>query len=400
MRKIDLPLALTIFTLTVFGWMMVSSLGGPASYRINLEDNIDCTAEGVNCNDKFMWKHFWHMVAGFICLGIGMVIPYKFWKRASIILFLGSFLLLLIVLVSPFGTEFNTFARSWINIGPLPAFQPSEFAKISIILYLSTWMCRKTDKIRTFEEGLIPFAALTSIIVVPIIIQPDYGSALVIAIIAASIYFLAGAKISHLITGALIVFLTVTVIIYFSPRLQERVFARFNPPEDCRQDECYQTYQSLIAIGTGGVFGVGYNNSKQKHNWLPEVETDYIFSGTAEELGFIRVIWVVIAYVYIFYRGYIISTKSPDRFTRLTVMGITIAIVSQAFLNISVNLDLAPVTGITLPLMSYGGSSLVTTLFSLGILLNISKNERPEAQSISRRRRIRRSYNPQPRYYR
>jgi cell division protein FtsW len=400
MQKFDLTLTVVIFALCIFGWMMVASLSGPASYEIYVARGINCASPDINCNNLFMWKHFWHMILGFGICFASIFIPYKFWKTLAPLIYIGALFLLLFVLFSTYGAQLGTFAKSWINISFLPAFQPSEFAKIAIILYLANWMSRRSEQIRTFKEGLIPFAILTSIIVIPIIRQPDYGSALIVAIIAASIFFLAGAKISHLITGAIIVSLLSSLIISINPYLQERFLARFNPPLNCELNECYQSYQSLIAIGSGGMTGVGYNSSRQKHKWLPEVETDYIFAGTAEELGFFRVIWLVLAYVYICYRGFLISQNAPDRFARLTAMGITIAIVSQAFLNIAVNLDLMPVTGITLPLISHGGSSLLASLWGIGILLNISRHAKPETAHLNHRRRVRGAYHSQPRYHR
>lgn len=401
-NRIDLPLALTIFALSIFGWMMIASLSGPASYTVNINNGIDCSLDSVNCNSIYMWRHFWHMVLGIaICIGT-LFIPYGFWKKSSPILFGITIAMLIIVLISNYGAKLGTFAQSWINIPGLPVFQPSEFAKIVLILYLANWMSKRSEQIRTIKEGLFPFAVLTSIIILPVIRQPDYGSALVIAIIAASIFYLAGAKIYHILLGGTIVVVLAAVIIngVLDDKTKEHLLKRLFPPEHSELKEGFQPRQALIAVGTGGLTGVGYNSSRQKHRWLPEVESDYIFAGTAEELGFIRIIWVIGAYLFIAYRGFIIAKNAPDRFGRLTAVGITIAIVSQAFVHIAINLDIFPVTGITLPLISRGGSSLIVTLFSLGILLNISKNVLPETAHLTHRRRIRRPHYPQPRYYR
>jgi len=398
-QRLDVPLAITIFAMTIFGWMMVSSLSGPASYGIFMRNDVNCFDPDVNCNSLFMWKHFWHMIAGFCIGGFSIYFPYRYWKKIAFLLLITICLLLITVVFSSFGTAFGTIAQSWINIPFLPAFQPSEFVKIILILYLSHWMSRRSDQIRSFKEGLIPFAILTSLVVVPVIMQPDYGSALIISIIAASIFFLAGAKISHLLLGATVVVILSAGVILSNDVVRDRFYARFQPTENCEIDKCFQTYQSLIAIGSGGFTGVGYNSSRQKHNWLPEVETDFIFAGISEELGFIRVIFLVFGYLFIGYRGYIISKNAPDKFGRLVAFGITISIVGQAFINIAINLDLMPVTGITLPLISHGGSSLLTSLWGLGILLNISQNVRPETTNLSHRRRVRRAHYAKPRYY-
>lgn len=391
--KIDIPLAVAIFALTLFGWIMVASLSGPSSYdRYTKIFKKPCPVEEVNCNSYFMWQHFYHMIIGVVVWLITMSIPYRFWAKMSLFMFLGAYILIMMTIASPFGVDHNTFAKNWLDFPGLPAFQPIEIAKICLILYLAHWMGRRTEQIQTLKNGFVPFAILTSIMVIPVIMQPDFGSALIVAVIAAVIYFLAGARFSHLVLGSLIVASLVAILFSFYPHLQKRFYARFVPAENCQTDACWQSHQSLIAIGSGGWTGLGYNSSRQKHNWLPEIKSDYIFAGISEELGFIRTLFMLLAYGFIVYRSYIISKGAPDRFARLTVMGIVVMLTMQAFLHIAVNLDILPVTGVTLPLISSGGSSLVTTLFALGILVNISSYASKNAAYFSRRRRLGRAY--------
>lgn len=391
--KVDIPLAVAILALALFGWIMVASLSGPASYdRYTKILKEPCPVEEVNCNSYFMWQHFFHLLVGLFVLAVVSCIPYTFWAKLSPVLFVIGWILLLFTIASPWGIDHNTFAKNWLKFPGLPTFQPVEIAKIFLIFYLANWMGRRTEEIRTLGGGFVPFAILTSLVVMPVIMQPDFGSALIVAVVASVIYFLAGAKMSHLVLGALIVVSLVVTLFSAYPYLQQRFYARFVPSENCKTDECWQAYQSMIAIGTGHYFGMGYNGSRQKHNWLPEIKSDYIFAGIAEELGFMRTIFLIFAYAFIVYRTYIISKAAPDRFARLTSMAISFMIVFQAFLHISVNLDLLPVTGITLPLISHGGTSLVTTLFACGVLLNISRYTQKDAVYFSRRRRVRRAH--------
>lgn len=402
-KHIDIILLITVFALAIFGWIMMSSLSGPSSLKIYTEvfgktcNDINITE---NCNDFFMKKHFWNMLLGLVLWAMVMFVPYKIWQKISPVIFSVTVLLLVIVLFSSLGSKAGTFAKSWILIPFLPSIQPTEIAKIALVLYLATWMAKRAEQIQTLKEGFIPFSILTSIIILPIIAQPDFGSALIISATAAVIYFLAGARLSHLLIGLTIVAMLISIFISFYPHLQQRIFTRFFPTEDCRENECYQTYQSLIAIGSGGFMGRGYNKSLQKHQWLPEIKTDYIFAGIAEELGFFWVLIVVLAYLIIMIRSYVIAKYAPDRFARFTVIGIGVCIVVQAYLNIAVNLDLFPVTGVTLPLISHGGSSLITTFLGLGIILNISRYVTNNTANVYQRRRIRRPHYSQPRSYR
>lgn len=384
-----MPLALAILTLTLFGWVMVASLSGPSSYdRYTKIYKKPCPVEEVNCNSYFMWQHFYHMLIGLTVLVVTTSIPYRIWAKSSLALFIVAYALLMMTLISPWGVDHNTFAKNWLDFPFLPAFQPVEIAKIFLILYLAHWMGRRTEQIQTLKNGFVPFAILTSIVVIPVVAQPDFGSALVVAVVAASIYFLAGARISHLVLGTLIVMSLVSILFSFYPHLQKRFYARFTPVENCQTDACWQSYQSLIAVGTGGWTGLGYNGSRQKHNWLPEIKSDYIFAGISEELGFIRTLFILFLFSFIVYRSYLVAESAPDRFARLASMGIVVMLTMQAFLHIAVNLDLLPVTGVTLPLLSSGGSSLITTLFAFGILLNISTHASKNASYFSRRRRL------------
>jgi cell division protein FtsW len=205
-------------------------------------------------------------------------------------------------------------------------------------------------------------------------------------------YFVAGARLRHLALGAFIVFIASIIIFSTVDRVNSRIKAFMNQDQNCREDYCWQTEQANIAVGSGGFWGKGLTQGVQKSYWLPQAADDFIFAASAEELGFVRIIFVVIAYAVIAYRGFYIAFNAPDRFTMLTAVGVTSWITIQAFMNIAINIGLMPVTGITLPFVSYGGSSLVATLLAVGILLQISKYASQNAPGTGRRW-DRRTYN-------
>jgi cell division protein FtsW len=231
--------------------------------------------------------------------------------------------------------------------------------------------------------------------VVLLAMQPDFGSVLVIAVIAASMFFAAGGSPVHIMGGALMAAAMAYPIIMSKEYIRNRFLTFLNPELDPLKIG-FQIKQALIAIGSGGLFGVGFGKSIQKFGYLPEVQGDTIFAAAAEELGFIRICFLVAAYIFIAYRGYRIAGNAQDRFSMLIATGITSWFAFQAIINMGVNLAILPLTGLTLPFISYGGSSLMVTMLAAGILLNISRYAETGA-NFANRRRIRRTYHPQPR---
>lgn len=393
--RIDMVLLLTVFVLLVFSIIMITSIGVPKSISLtkSLGDIFPtCGEGGVDC--FFLLKrHAIRLGIGLLALFAFLKIPLRFWRKVAIPLFMTTIIVLILVLI--IGSSANTTARAWL-IFANTSVQPAEIAKLVLIFYLATWMERRGRDITDFRNGFLSFCAVTSLIIFPVLLQPDFGSTLVFATIAASIYFAAGARIRHIILGLIVVFIFSLLVVPNIRYLRYRFIAFLNPTiESCqpeprqgeiRRNYCWQTEQAKIAVGSGGIFGKGLTQGIQKSYWLPQATDDFIFAASAEELGFLRILFIVIAYAVIAYRGFIIAHYAPDRFSMLIAVGITIWLTIQAFINIGVNIGLLPVTGITLPFVSYGGTSMFSTLAGIGVLLQISKTTPYYAHSFNRRR--------------
>lgn len=395
-KKSDKVLLILVFGLLLFGIVMITSIGVPKSIQLSAPDILypNCEQEGVDCY-LLLKNHVVRVVIGIIALVLSAKIPYKFWKRISLAFFAAVLLLLIFVLI--FGSSFNTIAKSWLVIFNASV-QPAEYAKLAIILYLARWMDEKSKDVSSFQYGFIPFCIVTGLIALPVMLQPDLGSTLVIILIAVSIFFIAGAKYRHLLLGGFAALLIALMVIANVSHVRERFIAYISMDKECVEDYCWQSEQANIAVGSGGIWGKGLTQGVQKSYWLPQASDDFIFAASAEELGFLRIIFIVLAYTFIAFRGYKIANTAPDRYSMLVATGITTWIVAQAFINIGVNTGLLPVTGITLPLVSYGGSSILTTLLGIGILLNISKHTTAYATHRFHRRGDRRTYYPKYRY--
>ncbi len=385
MRKLkaDNVLFITVMGLLIFGLVMITSIGVPKSIQLSAPDILypNCSDPEVDCYLLFK-NHLFRMLIGIFAMLVVSKISFRFWKKTSVFWYVATVLLLLVVLF--IGSQYTTFAKSWLVVFNT-SLQPTEFGKLALIFYLAHWMERKKQDVGTFQYGFLPFCIVTGILLLPILLQPDLGSTLVVAAVAVCMYFVAGARWRHLALGAFIAFIVGLLLVSNVSRVSDRMDAFVNQGENCREDYCWQTEQANIAVGTGGFWGKGLTQGVQKSYWLPQASDDFIFAASAEELGFYRILFVVIAYAVIGYRGFLIARNAPDKFTMLTAVGITSWIVIQAFMNISINIGLMPVTGITLPFISYGGSSLVATLIGVGVLLHISKYASQNAPASVRR---------------
>lgn len=402
--QIDYILALAVIVLCIFGVVMITSIGVPKSIELTKAANIlypTCGQEGVDC--YYLLKN--HAVRLLIGLGGFMLatkIPYRFWKKVAIPLFGVMFFAMMAVLFM--GQAFSTTARSWLLIAN-NSIQPAELAKLALIFYLAVWFERKGNEIKDFQKGFLAFSLLAGLIIMPVALQPDLGSTMVFTSIAVGMYYLAGARVKHIAVGALAALLIVLILLPFNSYIKYRFKAFLGG--DCEvtegsttRDFCWQTEQSNIAVASGGFFGRGLTQGVQKSYWLPQATDDFIFAASSEELGFIRITLVVIGFAVIAYRGFAIARSAPDRFSMYTAAGITTWIVGQAYINIGVNIGLMPVTGITLPFISYGGTSLLSSLVGAGILLNISKYTDIDYASNFNRRGDSGSHNSKHRAYR
>jgi cell division protein FtsW len=308
-------------------------------------------------------------VIGIVFMLFAMKFPYRNWKRFSPWLFVSSIAFLIIVL---FLAKDIKGSHRWINFGFFN-FQPSEYAKLSIILLLAHYISEIKKGITNFSVGVVFPLIFVGGISALVLAGRDLGTTIVIFMTFMIMIFAAGAQLSHLSFLGLLGASAAAVLVYIEPYRFERLGAFLNPWKD-QQDTGWQIIQSLYALGSGGPFGMGLGMSRQKFNYLPEAHTDYIFAILGEELGLLGTVTVIILFFLLAWRGYKIALTAKDVYGKVLATGLTSYLIFQALLNIGVVTSSIPVTGITLPFLSYGGSSLMISLFSVGILLNISKN--------------------------
>ena len=380
--RFDTTLALTVLLLLIFGLIMITSIGVPKSIALSAPGELypSCSDIDVDCYLLFK-KHLFRLGVGFIAFFVVLKIPLRFWKKMAPFIFGITALALMAVLI--FGQSHGTIATSWVTVMNT-SIQPSEFAKLSLIIYLAYWLSKKQDSIESFQDGFIPFAIMAGIIILPVMWQNDFGSTMVLGLIALAMYFAGGANIKHIGVSLVVAFLGASIVIATVPHVQERFQGFMKIGDECLEDYCWQSQQANIAVGSGGLWGKGLTQGVQKSYWLPQASDDFIFAASAEELGFLRVIFIIAAYFIIAYRGYMIASHAQTNFGMLMAIGLTTWIVFQAFINIAVNTALAPVTGITLPFVSYGGTSLVASLIAVALLLNISQHTSYHARSFNR----------------
>ena len=291
-------------------------------------------------------------------------------KRANIILMI-CFLLLVLVLIPGIGTIRNG-SRSWFGIGGL-GIQPSEFAKVGLIIFVSKYLSNNQKSINNIVKGVFPILGVIAIFFLTIMLQPDFGTAMVIVLTLVCILFVSGVKTSFFVKIGVAGLLGIVGLIIVAPYRIARIISFLNPWSD-PLGAGFQIIQSLYAIGPGGLLGMGFLNSRQKHFYLPEPQTDFIFSIITEEFGFLGAIVVCLFFALIFYRCIKIALSTTDLFNKYLVFGLSFAIIIQAALNLMVVVGIIPVTGVTLPFFSYGGSSLLVSMASIGIILNVSRS--------------------------
>lgn len=354
----DWVLVTLIFFLIGFGLVMLSSAGAVVGY------------ERFGQSDYFLKRQFFNFVAGLLLFVLMVKIDYHVWRRLAVPLLLGTVTLLVLVFMPGFGFEAGG-ARRWIAISGF-LLQPSEIAKLTFLIYLAAWLERKGRGIREFAFGLRPFLILLGLMVFLVLLQPDLGTVSIIVVVSLVVYYVAGAPWKHIVSFLIGSALLLALFIQLAPYRAARLTVFLNPELD-PQGIGYHINQALLAIGSGGIFGVGLGHSRQKFNFLPEVTGDSIFAIIAEELGFILVVGLLLLFLLLLSRGLKIARRAPDLFGRYLATGIAFGITAQALINMGALTGLLPLTGITLPLISYGGSSLLMTMAALGLLANISR---------------------------
>ena len=328
-----------------------------------------------------------YALAGVVALALLSRTDYRRLRYAVAPLLLGSFALLVAVLV--LGTPVNG-ARRWLSLGPA-TLQPSELAKLALVLWLAAYLARRPAP-QSLGELLRPIGLVVGAAFTLVIVEPDLGTAIAISIMAGAVLVVAGTRLPTLASAGAIGFVLVAAAIWLEPYRRERLLSFLDPWQD-PEGAGFQSVQAMIALGSGGVFGNGLGESVQKVYYLPEASTDMIFAIVGEELGLLSALAVIAAFVVFGYAGFNVALGCRDPFGKLVAAGITALVCGQAAVNVSAVMGLAPLTGIPLPFVSYGGSSLVVGLASVGILLNIAVSDAAgaRAEMPGRRRRDGRS---------
>lgn len=310
---------------------------------------------------------------GIIAALITARVNYKIWRKYSFYIFLGALVLTALVFIPGLGFK-HAGALRWISIGSF-SFQPVEFLKIGFIIYFAAWLSWVKDRAENFKLGILPFLIFIGLVGAVLFKQPDMKSFILIVLSSLGMFFISGVRLKNILILSFSILAVLGFTVLERPYLLDRVMTFLEPSRD-PLGSSYQLQQGLIAIGSGGLFGRGFGQSVQKFSYLPEPQGDSIFAVIGEEFGFIGSTFVILLFTAFILRGLRIANRAPDLFGRLLSGGIVILIGAQAFLNIASVTGVFPLTGVPLPFISHGGTSLLITLAAVGILLNISKYER------------------------
>ncbi len=360
-RSVEILLVVSVILISIFGIIMIYSASSIwAEYKYN--DSL-----------KYVKNQALFFIIGLILMFLVSKINYKFYLKKSNILLIGCIILLILVLIPGVGMVRNG-SRSWFGIGSF-GIQPSEFTKLALIIFTSKYLMNNEKNMKNIKKGVLPILCVLLFVFGLIMLQPDFGTGMIIVISIIGLLFVGGVSMKFFIGLGIIGVLGITGLIIIAPYRLARILSFLNPWSD-PLGSGFQIIQSLYAIGPGGLFGFGFLNSRQKHFYLPEPQTDFIFSIISEEFGFLGIVIVVTLFLTIIITGFKISKNCKDLFGKYLSFGIMFQLSFQALLNLMVVVGLIPVTGVTLPFLSYGGSSLLITLCSIGVILNISRYER------------------------
>ena len=355
--RYDLPLIGATLFLLSWGTVMIYSTGGVYA--------------DIQYNDGqyFLYRHLMHILVGLAVMGVALVVDYHKWQQLSIWLMLGMLVLLIIVLIPELGHEVKG-GRRWLRVGSL-SLQPAELLKVVLIIYVASYLERKQEMLAFFFRGLTPNFVVTGIYLFLVLLQPDFGTVVLIATTVLLMLYVGGGRPIHIATSLLGVGVIAGLLIASHTYRVQRMLAFLNPWDD-PQNSGFQIIQSFIALGTGGWLGKGLGESLQKRLFLPDAHTDFIFAIIGEELGFLWVCVLIILFAVFIWRGYWIAWNAQDAFGKYLAFGATTILSLQIILNLFVVIGLLPTKGLPLPFISYGGTSLVVAMFLTGLLLNIS----------------------------
>ena len=358
-KRYDIVLISSVVILSIIGIIMIlSSSYIWANYKF--DDPF-----------KYAKSQIIFFILGIFIMFILKKIDYKLLYKKSNIIFLICLILLILVLIPGIGTIRNG-SRSWFGIGSL-GIQPSEAAKLGLIIYTSKYLTNSNRFIKDFKKGVLPIIAILLLFFGLIMLQPDFGTGMIMVMSIIALLFISGVDIKFFLAGGALGLIGIIIIILIAPYRMDRITSFINPWND-PLGTGFQMIQSLYAIGPGGLLGQGFLKSRQKHFYLPEPQTDFIFSIISEEFGFLGVLIISVLFITILYCGIKIALNQKEEFPKYLVFGMTFQLLFQAILNLCVVIGLIPVTGVTLPFLSYGGSSLLVSMASIGIILNIYKS--------------------------
>ncbi len=326
----------------------------------------------------FLKRQLAWLGAGLLVMHLVSKIDYTLWKKLSIPLLLMTTVLLVLVLVPSLGSAAKG-ARRWLHVGPINI-QPAELTKFVVVIYVAAYVSKKQDRLTQFARGLLPPLIVLGMLSALVLLEPDLGTVVVMGLVVVTLLFLAGASIKHLGLLSLCAFPAVAALIFGSTYRRQRLMTFLSPWKNA-SDSGFQITQSFLAFGSGGPFGVGLGEGKQKLFFLPEAHTDFVLALVGEELGLAGSAAIVLLFGLFVLKGFQIAGRARDPFGRHLAMGITMLVGMQALVNVGVVTGLLPTKGLTLPFVSYGGSSLVANLFGVGILLSISRDRQGGRES-------------------
>lgn len=355
------PLLLLILAgLVPFGLLMV----GSASF-----------VDAITTHDGRAWYYVLRQLVGCaIGLGLfafGLALPYRMWHRHALPLMLAVLGLLALLLVLPASVTQVNGARSWFRFGTF-SFQPAELAKFASIIYFARWLSRRAGQVADAGAGLVPYALMLGALCGLVMLQPDLGTTVVLALIGGLMYIAAGARLVHIALALLLSSAAFWAMINLASYRQDRIAAWLDPFSHY-DGAGYQSVHALAALERGGLLGVGLGQSREKFLWLPQAHTDTILAIIGEEFGFLGTAAITLCFALIAWRGVRIALRAPDSFGSLLASGLTIWLAGQALINLAVSVGLIPFTGLTLPFISYGSSSVMTCLLAAGVLLNVAR---------------------------
>lgn len=326
----------------------------------------------------FLKRHLAWLAFGFLLLHLASRMDYLVWKRLALPALALTVALLVLVLIPSVGVMAKG-ARRWIRMGPVSV-QPAEMAKLAAILYLATYLAKREGRLTEFTTGFLPPLVVVGMLAGLVLLQPDLGTVVVIGLVACALLFLAGARLVHLLSLVPVALAGLAVLVWRSPYRLQRLMTFFDPAKD-PTGAGFQVNQSFLAFGSGGAFGVGLGEGQQKLFFLPEAHTDFVLALVGEELGLVGTASIMTLFGLLVLKGFQIAGRARDPFGRHLALGVTLLIGFQALINAGVATGLLPTKGLTLPLVSYGGSSLLVSLLAVGMLLSISRDRQGGQQA-------------------